>query len=315
MCPRLYRSIWATLFLVLSAQVLTGCERTHAVPFSSPEIQSPDNPPLPARAGALKFAVIGDSGRWSTEQSELARQLAAQRQRFSFDFVLMLGDNNYGDGSPQSFKVRFEDPYKPLLDAGVEFYATLGNHDEDIGEQWKYPLFHMDGHRYLTFEKKTGPLPPIAGTSVRFFAVNTNKLDAEQMAWLETELKKSQADWKIAFFHHPLYSAGRYGLTSILRRRELEPIFVRNGVDVVFAGHEHLYERLTPQAGIVHFISGAAGSVRVGDLKPSNILASGYDKDLSFMLVEIAGNALHFQAINRRGETVDSGRMIKRKES
>jgi hypothetical protein len=113
--------------------------------------------------------------------------------------------------------------------------------------------------------------------------------------------------------HHPLYSAGRYGLTSIVRRRELEPIFIRNRVDVVFAGHEHLYERLTPQGGVVHFISGAAGSVRTGDLKPSPILAKGYDKDLSFMLVEIAGDTLYFQTINRTGETIDSGHITKKK--
>ena len=223
----------------------------------------------------------------------------------------MLGDNNYGDGSAESFRARFEEPYKMLIDAGVTFHAALGNHDEDIGEQWKYPLFNMAGHRYLTFEEKSGLLPGLPTNSVRFFVVNTNKLDDEQMAWLERETAKSKADWKIAYMHHPLYSTGRYAMTTILRRRTLEPIFIRNKVDVVFAGHEHLYERLTPQGGVMHFISGAAGAVRVGDLRASVILAKGYDKDLSFMLVEASGDTLYFQAISRTGETVDSGHIRK----
>ncbi len=194
----------------------------------------------------------------------------------------------------------------------MKFHATLGNHDEEIGEQWKYPLFNMDGHRYLTFEEKNGLVPGIASNSARFFVVNTNNLDDEQLVWLDREMGKSKADWKIAYMHHPLYTAGRYGFTSIVRRRTLEPIFIRNGVDVVFAGHEHLYERLIPQGGVMYFISGAAGAVRVGDLKPAQILAKGYDKDLSFMLVEATGDTLYFQAINRVGETVDSGHITKR---
>lgn len=294
--------------------VLAACSEPTAA-RSTPEIVSPDTPPLPTKVGSLKFAVIGDSGRWSQKQMELARQVAVQHERFSFDFVIMLGDNNYGDGSPRSFKVRFEDPYKPLLDAGVKFYAALGNHDEEIGEQWRYPLFNMEGHRYLTFEKKTGPLPPVAGTSVRFFVVNTNTLDADQLAWLERETAKSHADWEIAYFHHPLYSTGRYAFASLLRRRTLEPIFIRNGVDAVFAGHEHFYQRLTPQGGIVHFVAGGSGSVRTGEMKSSNIVAKGYDDDLSFMLVEISGDTLYFQAIDRLGKTVDSGHIIKTRPS
>jgi Calcineurin-like phosphoesterase len=304
--PRLY----VLLSCLCSFAVLSAC-RAPTRTGAPPEIVSPDDPPLPAKAGAVKFAVIGDSGRWSQEQVELARQVTSERSRFPYDFVIMLGDNNYGDGSPESFKVRFEDPYRPLLDAGVPFYAALGNHDEEIGEQWKYPLFNMGGHRYLTFEKKTGLLPAVTGTSVRFFVVNTNNLDDDQVTWLNRETAGSRADWKIAYAHHPLYSTGRYALTTGFRRRTLEPIFVNNGVDLVFSGHEHFYERLVPQNGVVYFIVGASGSVRRGEMKMSDLVARGYDQDLSFMLVEISGDTLYFQTLNRVGETVDSGHITK----
>src|SRR5205085_3258796 len=104
---------------------------------AGPDIISPDTPPLANKPGSIKFAVIGDSGQWSDTMRQLARQLTAQRARFPFGFVLMLGDNNYGDGSADSFRLRFEEPYKALIDAGVKFHAALGNHDQDIGEEWK----------------------------------------------------------------------------------------------------------------------------------------------------------------------------------
>jgi 3',5'-cyclic AMP phosphodiesterase CpdA len=309
------------LLSCLSFAVLSACggspqpERGTDLPTTDLEVVSPDDPPLPETSGVLKFAVVGDSGRWSQEQRELARQLAAQHERFPFDFVLMLGDNNYGDGSPQSFKVRFEEPYQPLLEAGVKFYATLGNHDEEIGEQWKYPQFNMGGQRYLTFEKKTGLLPPVAGTSVRFFVLNTNHLDTQQVAWLTEQTRASQADWKIAYAHHPLFSTGRYASANAARRRVLEPIYVRNGVDVVFAGHEHFYERLAPQSGVVYFVAGGSGSVRRGEMSTSDLVARGYDQDLSFMLVAIGGDTMYFQTLNRLGETVDSGHITKKRRT
>jgi len=139
----------------------------------------------------------------------------------------------------------------------------------------------------------------------RFFAVDTTRFDATQRAWLERELSSSEADWKICFFHHPLYTAGRYA--TWWRRRALEPLLVRHGADVVFSGHDHLYARMRPQGGVQYFVSGGAGSVRTGDFRPSALAARGYDADLHFMLVEIAGDALYFQAITRTGRTVDAG--------
>jgi hypothetical protein len=297
--------------------VLPACSATEKSRSTSgntiraPHVETFEIPhPFPTSADALRFAVIGDSGRWSKQQQELARQLIAHRNTFPYEFVLMLGDNNYGDGSPASYRLRFEEPYKPLLDAGVKFYAALGNHD--AGEQWNYPFFNMQGHRYYTFEAKRGR-PVLGNTVARFFALDTTHLDGDQVTWLDHELSGSSAHWKILFMHHPMYSSGRYSWTTFTQRRTLEPIAVKHGVDVAFAGHEHLYERLVPQNGIVYFTSGAAGSVRTGDLRPSSLTAQGYDRDLTFMLLQISGDTLDFQAVNRLGEIVDNGRITKQR--
>lgn len=303
----------ALLLCLLWTAFLPGCrDRPRTSPAPQVVVGS-DKPPFLLKPGSLKFAVIGDSGRWSAEQRETAVQLAAQCEKFPFDCVLMLGDNNYGDGSPESYKIRFEHPFKPLLDSEVPFYAALGNHD--MGAQWQYPLFNMGGQRYYTFERSSGVLPPLVGERVRFFAADTVNLDADQLVWLDRHLSESKAEWKIVFMHHPLYSSGRYAFSSTLLRGTLEQTLIEHHVDVVFAGHEHLYERVSPQGGVMHFVNGAAVSVRTGDLQPSAYQAKGYDRDLSFMLIEIAGNTMYFQAINRVGEAVDSGKVIKRKSS
>jgi len=270
-------------------------------------------PPSALRPASLKFAVIGDSGQWSTAQRETAAQLAAQRAKIPFDLVLMLGDNNYGDGSPESYRVRFEEPYRALLEAGVTFHAARGNHD--AGPQWAYPLFNMGGERYYTFQRKAGLLPPLAGARVQFFALDSVNLDDDQLSWFDRQLSESKAEWKIVFFHHPLYSSGRYELSSAARRATLEGVLIEHQVDVAFAGHEHLYERMAPQSGVMHFVVGASGAVRVGDLRPSSYQAAGYDRDLSFLLVQILGDTMYFRAVNRLGETIDSGKIVKTKSS
>lgn len=128
-----------------------------------------------------------------------------------------------------------------------------------------------------------------------------------QLRWLDEGLGRAEEDWKICYFHHAVYSsAGRHGSAVDLRVR-LEPLFVKHGVSVVFAGHDHVYERTKPQKGVHYFVVGSAGKLRKGDLRRSNITAAGFDRDYVFMLAEIAGAGMFFQAISRMGETVDSG--------
>jgi 3',5'-cyclic AMP phosphodiesterase CpdA len=222
-------------------------------------------------------------------------------RRFAFDMVITLGDNIYGSQRPTDFVLKFERPYKPLLDAGVKFYASLGNHDRTSFDTYK--PFNMGGERYYTY----------ARNNVRFFVLDSNFLDPKQLAWFETSLEDARESWKIAYFHHPLYSdGGRHGSEVELRVR-LEPIFLKYGVNVVYSGHDHIYERLKPQKGISYFVCGAGGELRQGDLKRSAMTAAGFDQDRSFMLNEIAGDGLFFQVVSRTGQTVDQG-VIRRED-
>ena len=116
-------------------------------------------------------------------------------------------------------------------------------------------------------------------------------------------------DWRIAYFHHPLYgNAGRHGANVDLRVL-LEPLLVKYGVQVVFSGHDHVYERLKPQRGIYYFVTGSGGQLRKGDLQKSDDTAAGFDQDQAFLAAEIVGDVMHFQVVSRTGATVDSGQI------
>jgi 3',5'-cyclic AMP phosphodiesterase CpdA len=161
----------------------------------------------------------------------------------------------------------------------------------------------MSGEEFYRFKKG----------DVAFYSLNSNYMDKRQLKWLEDELINDTSKWKIAFFHHPPYSSGgKHGSSGGLREI-VEPLFIKYGVDVVFTGHEHFYERIKPQNGIFYFITGAGGKLRSGDVKEGSALtAKAFDKDLSFMMLEISKNLMHFQVISRTGDTVDSGALPRR---
>jgi predicted phosphodiesterase len=250
---------------------------------------------LPLKPGSVRFAVMGDTGTGEKPQYEMAEQMIKTRQEYPFEFVIMLGDNLYGGSDPSDYEKKFERPYKLLLDAGVNFYAVLGNHDSP-NERFYQP-FNMNGQKYYTYKK----------SNVGFFALDSNYMNPQQFSWLEKELQNSVSDWKILYFHHPLYSSGAFHDASTDLRIILEPLFIKYGVQAVFSGHNHVYERVKPQNGIHYFTEGASGSLRKGNLRKRGLTAVGYDQDRSFMVVEIAGDEFYFQTISRTGFTVDSG--------
>jgi predicted MPP superfamily phosphohydrolase len=243
----------------------------------------------------VRFAVIGDGGTGKTPQAETAAMMVRYRAEFPFEFVLMLGDNLYGRETPADYQKKFEQPYRALLDSGVRFYASLGNHDD--AKQADYQGFNMGGRRYYTFAKG----------DVRFFALDSNDMNDRQSEWVDRELGRARERWKFCFFHHPLYSSGRKHGSDKELRRILEPLFIKHGVAACFSGHDHFYERIKPQHGIYYFVSGAAGQLRKGDFRSSGLTARGFDLDRHFMLIEVSGETLSYRAVSRAGEIIDSG--------
>ena len=250
----------------------------------------------------IRFAVIGDWGTGDRDQIGIARQMFASHQRTPFDFVISAGDNVYPNGSGKYFGRHFEEPFASLLRDHVKFYTVLGNHDVDAGrhDQCQYSLFNMGGQNYYKLERGNG--------MVEFFMLDSNDFDATQSTWLENSLRDSKAKWKIAVFHHPIYSSGKmHGSATGLRKR-LEPLFTRYRVNVAFSGHDHIYERTKPQQGIQYFVSGAGGKVRRGDVdRGSGLSAASFDDDNHFMVIEIGDNQVSFEAISETGVVVDNG--------
>jgi len=265
----------------------------------TPEAGAGETKP-PVAENSLRFAVMGDTGTGDRAQYDVGAQMARSRSVFPFEFVIMVGDNMYGGERPQDFVKKFELPYKALLDQKVPFYASLGNHDDP--NQRFYQPFNMSGERYYTFKKDK-----LGSPGVRFFALDSNYMQREQLAWLERELKGSDSPWKIAFFHHPLYSSGARHGSEMDLRLQLEPLFMKYAMSVVFAGHEHFYERLKPQQGIYYFTEGGSAKLRVGNILKTPMNAVGFDTDYTFMLVEIVGDTMHFQTLTRAGKIIDSG--------
>ena len=297
-------SVELLCLLILTGPGCRDTGVTASAPASQAQRSQAEQPAaLPNKDGSFKFGVLGDFGTGDRTQYQLAEQMKKLHDRFKYELVVLVGDNLYGAERPQDFKKKFELPYKPLLDAGVKFYASLGNHD--AREQRYYKLFNMEGKLYYTFSPKP---------DVRFFALESTYPEPEQIKWLENELKASGSDWKIAFFHHPLYSSGdRHG--SDLRLRELlEPLFLKYNVSLVLTGHDHFYERVKPQKGITYFVVGSGGKLRSGNIdRGSGITAKGFDTDLAFMAAEITGDEMYFSVVSRTGQIVDSGSLARRK--
>jgi hypothetical protein len=293
------------LSYVLALATWTGCADNGIAAGVAEQARPEPAVALPNKDGSFKFGILGDFGTGAKEQYDLADQMNKLHQRFKYELVVLVGDNLYGGERPQDFVNKFEKPYKPLLDAGVKFYASLGNHD--AREQRFYKLFNMDGKLYYTFSPKA---------NVRFFVLESTYFVPEQVEWLENELKGSSSDWKIPYFHHPLYSSGDRHGSDLRLRKVLEPLFMKYNVSIVLTGHDHFYERVKPQQGITYFVVGSGGQLRAGNIdKDSGITARGFDTDLAFMAAEIVGDEFYFNTVSRTGQIVDSGVITRRKAS
>ncbi len=255
----------------------------------------------------IRFAAIGDFGTGDDNQAAIASLIMRDHKASPLDLALAVGDNIYPDGGGRHFVKKFERPYAGLLNEGVKFHAVLGNHDvrDGRGDQCRYPLFNMNGQCYYTIKKGDG--------LVEFFMADSTDFNRVQAGWLEGALRASTAKWKIAVFHHPIYSSGETHGSDLGLRRAIEPLLTRYGVNAVFSGHDHIYERVRPQQGIQYFVTGAGGKVREGDVDMrSPFREVSFDRDNHYMLVEVDDQQISFRAVARGGAVIDSGTIKER---
>ena len=147
---------------------------------------------------------------------------------------------------------------------------------------------------------------------MRFFALDSNYMSPEQLTgWRKSSQRADRIGRSRSSITRCIRPADATDPTTALRD-QLEPLFLKYGVDVVLSGHDHFYERIKPQKGIYYFVVGGSAKLRSGDIGTTGLTAKGFDTGYSFMGVEIAGDEFHFQTISDKGATVDSG-VLKRR--
>ena len=249
----------------------------------------------------FRFAALGDVGTGNIGQLAIADVMNDSYQQRPFKLVLMTGDNIYEDGDIRRVGATFSKPYHFLRKRGVPFYAVLGNHDVRTNngiDQVNFASFNMGG-RYYTFTQDI----------VQFFALDTTNSDADwtaQLDWLENNLAKSTATWKIVFGHHPLYSSGIHGSSDELID-QLSPLFARYGVQFYLNGHDHNYERTEPIEGTTYLTVGAGAKTR--PVFSSDWTAYSAAR-LSFATIDVYPERLEIQGIGKNSKVFDHGEIV-----
>ena len=250
----------------------------------------------------LRFAAIADNGFGSPDQMAVAKSMWETYQQKPYSFVLMAGDNIYSYGEIKLAKAYIEEPYAPLLKENVKFYAVLGNHDiiktQNGLDQINYKPFNMSD-RYYSFKKGD-----VNEGTVEFFAIDTNK-NAEwdiELEWLDQQLAKSTAPWKIVYGHHPLYSSGRHGSDPELAAK-LAPIFAKHKVPLYLCGHDHGYERFNSINGTIYIVNGGGGAplYKFGKSAQTAFVSSQF----SFMTFDVYQDKIITKAIATNGKVFD----------
>ena len=205
----------------------------------------------------FSFAVVGDSGSGGKGQLAVAGLLG----RCWPDLILHTGDVVYPAGEESHYDQRFFTPYRHLIKE-VPVFLVLGNHDVRKGsgaaflENFHPPLGSPGStKRYYSFD--WGDAHFVALDSELYY--NDKGSSAErQKAFLERDLAATGKSLKIAFLHRSPYGSSRHGGDDKVRH-DLAPVFARHGVNLVFAGHDHVYERTVPIGGVTYIVSGGGG--------------------------------------------------------
>ena len=277
----------------------------------------------PPRGKTFRFIAFGDSGVGSNAQSALAEVMAAQKP----DLIIHGGDLNQFAGAASDYPTIFFEPYAAMI-RSIPLMPVLGNHD----------CATESGRPLLDFFvlPENGPDPKWTERNfyfdfgdARFVGLDANKPQEKQAGviapeemrekvgpWLHGVLTNCNARWKIVYYHQPMYTGSNHAPEGQAYFKEaFVGVFEECGVDLVFNGHNHLYERSAPikgdqivgeGQGVVYVVTGTGGARRY----PMNLPPPPYnrvynDEVLGFSCVDVSANRLELRQIGDQGQVID----------
>jgi acid phosphatase len=267
---------------------------------------------------AVKFLVIGDWGAGGSFQKSIATQMLLKAEAETPQFIVSTGDNIYPNGVTSADDKQWQTKFKNVYTGDalkLPWYAVLGNHDyrlsaeaqveySKVDPQWNMPS------RYYTF-KKEFPGAPV----VEFFALDTQKMltdkseRAVQAKWLDEQLLKSTARWKVVVGHHMIRSHGIYGDQEFMLK-SVKPVLDRHGVDLYLCGHDHDLQLLkAPDDTFTCLISGAGGGARNTSYGENTKFAA---TNGGFNYIAVTEGELYMEFINRRGDVIFADSIFKK---
>ena len=201
--------------------------------------------------------VLGDCGKASDEQREVRDAYYRHAAQQPTDLILFLGDNAYNDGKDEEYQTAiFENMYEDILKNTIS-WSCLGNHDGHSAKSAS-----QSGPYYDIFDfPKNAECGGLASGTEAYYSFNygnthfisldsydSDRSETGQMhQWLENDLANNSSKWTVAFWHHPAYSKGSHNSDTedrcIEMREHFLPLLESYGVDVIFSGHSHSYER------------------------------------------------------------------------
>jgi hypothetical protein len=253
---------------------------------------------VPSDPAAAELLMIGDWGYDDNHaaQSGVAKGMGryARHHGLRTQALLMLGDNWYGELAGGVHSARWQTQFEEMYPADVfdgPAYAILGNHDyqrwpeSKVDAELEYAQvgrtrWTMPSHWYrfefpekkplITFIALDSNMPFADGSERkgRSFTL-TAQQQADQLSWLETELKRPRSTpFLVVMGHHPVYSDGEHGDHPILVR-DWDPLFRKHKVDLYLAGHDHDLQHLEFEAHPTSFFLSGGGGADLYDLKIS----------------------------------------------
>ncbi|WP_164737263.1 metallophosphoesterase [Georgenia sp. SYP-B2076] len=243
----------------------------------------------------VRIAVAGDTGTGTDAEHAIAREMDVQSRDDTYDALLLLGDLIYENGDASHVGDRITEPFSPVLGDGAQLVPVLGNHDYKSDEEQQ--ILSKLGRKDRWYTQQVGP--------VRLIVLDSNRVDdPEQARWLEATLAETvpSGTWTIAAMHHPAYSSGQHGSTPSIQQRWV-PLFTKYHVPLVLAGHDHDYERTTPQDGVTYVVSGAGAKLRPVGKEPFTAISTS---TLQYLDLAVYGDHLTGTAIDPDGNVLDT---------